>query len=463
MLRILVSVVLIGFGILGSVAFAQDYSFDVTNGNSVHKVQVPVSQSVNVNLNQAVGNISVADPAIADLQPITDRSLYIIGKALGRTTITLYSKDQQPLGLIEVEVGVDVGDIRRAIKDVAPDADIKVTTVNGRVRLSGQVSDARTMVKILDVVKEYGSDSLINAITLKSGQQVNLEVHILEANRSVARELGINWQLASKPASGPVTGNIGNGGSVTTQDSFGQLVARIIDNGTGGLNLNLLINAMESKGLVRTLAEPNLTTLSGEEASFLAGGEYPIRVISDGNVTLQYKNVGVKLRFTPIVLDDHRIQIHLTPEVSQFTGYTPQNDPIFTTRNLDATVELRDGQSFSLAGLLQSTNNRSQNQLPWLGQVPVLGALFRSSQYQKQETELVVLVTPHLVQPSTPGQQLATPLDQSKGSDDIEFFLLGQLEVTKDMIRKFETGAGVAGPFGHIMTLSKDKMIYAKQ
>lgn len=205
---------------------------------------------------------------------------------------------------------------------------------------------------------------------------------------------------------------------------------------------------------MRTLAEPNLTTLSGVNASFLAGGQVPIRVADgQGGTALEYRDFGVKLVFTPIVLDDGRIQIQLTPEVSSIGGTTASGDPVFNTRTLQATVELRDGQSFSVAGLLQSSTDLSQRQLPWIGDVPVLGSLFKSSSYQKNETELVVIVTPRLVQPLTPGQVAATPLDQTQPPNDVEFFALGQMEVTPKMIKTFENGAGIVGPYGYIIDL----------
>jgi pilus assembly protein CpaC len=216
----------------------------------------------------------------------------------------------------------------------------------------------------------------------------------------------------------------------------------------------VVINALESKNLVRTLAEPNLTTLSGQNASFLAGGQVPVRTPdSNGNATLVYKDFGVKLVFTPVVLNDGRIQIRLAPEVSEISGFTASNDPVVNTRTLESTVELRDGQSFSIAGLLQSNNQKVQKQLPWVGDIPILGALFRSSSYQKNETELVVIVTPRLVQPNTPSQMASTPLDKTQPANDPQFFLLGQLEVTPKMIKKFENGDGVTGPYGFIIKL----------
>ncbi|HHS82251.1 MAG TPA: type II and III secretion system protein family protein, partial [Devosia sp.] len=161
----------------------------------------------------------------------------------------------------------------------------------------------------------------------------------------------------------------------------------------------------------------------------------------------------VRLVFTPTVLDDKRIQIQLTPEVSGIGGYTTNGDPVFNTRTLDATVELRDGQSFAVAGLLQNDTNLNQNQLPWIGDVPVIGSLFKSSSYQKRDTELVVIVTPRLVQPAPPGQALATPLDNTVPANDVEFFALGQMEVSRDMIRRFQSGADIVGPYGFIINL----------
>ena len=436
----------IGLSLAPEPAQAQSITYDLAT-TSVLRIKLPQSQSVTIVTSDAIGQLVVADPKIADAQPVTDQSLYIVGMALGRTTVNLYSAaDRRPVGLIEVEVSVDVADISRSIRAVVPNSNIEVGTANGRVRLSGTVADANSMNKVLMIVGQYSTDPIINTITLNDVQQVNLEVRILEATRNAGRELGIT-----------VGGSVGavkvsTGGQIAGP-TLSQFVTSILG---GGINIDVAIKALESKGLVRTLAEPNLTTLSMEPASFLAGGEVPVRVAdSDGKVSIQYKEFGVKLKFTPVVLSDDRIQIRMAPEVSELSGFTAANDPIFSTRNLASTIELRDGQSFSVAGLMQSSNRKVQNQLPWVGDIPVLGALFRSSSYQKNETELVVIVTPRLVQPSIPGQVAATPLDQTQTSNDPEFFLLGQLEVSKKMIRSYETGDGVVGPFGHIIDLDQ--------
>jgi pilus assembly protein CpaC len=286
-------------------------------------------------------------------------------------------------------------------------------------------------------------------MTLTGGQQVNLEVRILEAQRDAGRELGISWLGASG------NNKFGISADNSTQPAadaptFSTFIASVIGS---GFNISAAISALETKGLVRTLADPNLTTLSGISASFLAGGQVPIRTYDDNNhVTLTYKDFGVKLVFTPVVLDGDRIQIHLTPEVSS-VALSPNADPLFTTRNLDATVELRDGQSFSVAGLLQDETKLSQNQLPWLGDVPILGSLFKSSSYQKHDTEMVVIVTPRLVQPSSPNQVVASPLDNTQPANDPEFFALGKMEVTPRMIQSIDQGAGVSGPHGYIMDM----------
>ncbi|MDB5538520.1 MAG: Flp pilus assembly protein secretin CpaC [Devosia sp.] len=430
-------------------ALAQTVNYDLKT-TSVMRINLPVSQAVTVTISDPVGKIVSADPLIADAQPITDKSLYLVGKAFGTTTVSLFTEAGAPVGLIAVEVGVDTADIARSIRAAVPNSNVKVSSVNGRVRLGGTVTDAVTMQKVLDIVAQYGSPAIINTMTLVGGQQVNLEVRILEAQRDAGRELGIRWNASV----GGTTTTIGAGDTPAKDaGSFASFITNVISSGSG-INLSVAIDALENKSLVRTLAEPNLTTLSGISASFLAGGQIPIRTADpNGNIALSYRDFGVRLVFLPVVLDGDRIQIHLTPEVSGISGFTAGNDPIFNTRNLDATVELRDGQSFAVAGLLQANTALSQSQLPWLVDVPILGSLFKSSSFQKHDTELVVIVTPRLVQPATPGQVLATPLDATQPANDLEFFALGKMEVTPKMIKSFQSGAGVAGPYGYIIDL----------
>ncbi|TPK77479.1 type II and III secretion system protein family protein [Mesorhizobium sp. B2-4-15] len=451
---------------------AADRFIDVSNP-SVHRVFLPASQSVTIQVNANLGDIVVGDQKIADAQPMTDRTLYVIGKSAGTTTVNLFSTDKRSLGVIQIEVGVDVSDMAQAIRQVAPRSRIEVGSVNGRVRLGGHVKDGATLAAILEVAKQYGPDDIINAVTVDDSQQVNLEVRILEAKRNAGRDLGVSLRsrgssatifgtgIAATTPAGADPGTLVTG-LLSKSNPFATLITQVIDS---NIKVDLIIEALEAKGAVRTLAEPNLTTLSGEQASFNAGGEVPIRTLDkDDRISIVYKQFGVNLVFTPVVLDDGKIHMNLAPEVSDLTGFTTAGDPIFTNRKLDTVVELRDGQSFAVGGLLSSKTTKLQNQVPWLGQVPIIGTLFRNSSNQKEETELVVIVTPHLVRPVKPGEQLATPFDKTRPANDPEFFVLGQLEVNKDMIRKYETGDGVTGPYGHMLDFkSKDKMLYVKK
>ncbi|TPI35045.1 type II and III secretion system protein family protein [Mesorhizobium sp. B3-2-1] len=453
-------------------AEAADRFIDVSNP-SVHRVFLPMSQSVTIQVNANLGDIVVGDEKIADAQPMTDRTLYVIGKGAGTTTVNLFSPDKRSLGVIQIEVGVDVSDMAAAIRQVSPRSRIEIGSVNGRVRLGGHVKDGATLAAIMEVAQQYGPDAIINAVTVDDSQQVNLEVRVLEAKRNAGRDLGVSFRsrdsnathfgtgIAATTPPGADPGTLVTG-LLSNSNPFASLITQIID---ANIKVDLIIEALEAKGVVRTLAEPNLTTLSGEPASFNAGGQVPIRSVDkNGEVQIEYKQFGVNLLFTPIVLADDKIHIQLAPEVSDLTGFTTAGDPIFTNRKLSTVVELRDGQSFAVGGLLSSKTTKLQNQVPWLGQVPVIGTLFRNSSSQKEETELVVVVTPHIVRPVKPGEQLATPFDKTRPANDPEFFLLGQLEVNKDMIRKYETGDGVTGPYGHMLDFkSKDKMLYVKK
>jgi pilus assembly protein CpaC len=231
---------------------------------------------------------------------------------------------------------------------------------------------------------------------------------------------------------------------------------------TKGGSLDVTLTALEEKGLIRRLAEPDLIALSGDTAAFLAGGEFPVPVAQPGSVgaaaviTVQWKPFGVELTFVPTVFANGIINLRLAPSVSEldFTNtvvISGSSIPSLTKREARTTIELRDGQSFAIAGLLQARNRRGISQLPWIGSVPVLGALFRSSAYQQEETDLVVIVTPHLVAPSVPGQRLATPLDNYLPTNDVDFFLMGDMEQKKKFRNYITSGGDIQGPYGHMI------------
>jgi pilus assembly protein CpaC len=234
---------------------------------------------------------------------------------------------------------------------------------------------------------------------------------------------------------------------------FGAAIARLLD---GGTKADVIVQALEKRGLARRLAEPNLVALSGDTASFLAGGEFPFPVAAENNrITVEFKKFGVGLAFTPTVLDDGLINVKIEPEVSELDPTTTirvenVEVPSLIIRRAQTTIELRDGQSFAVAGLLSANNFKNQKQLPWIGEVPVLGTLFRSAAFQKKETDLVIIVTPHLVKPARPGEKLVTPLDGRVSSNDREFFLRGQQEVKVGRPQAFH---------GHILDLEHEQPV----
>jgi len=285
-----------------------------------------------------------------------------------------------------------------------------------------------------------------------SPQQVMLEVRFIELSRTAGRELGVQWNRVGgssitnignrQPASSlPITASnnsLASGtevaaGVLSGGTPFGFMIGRLV---ASGVSTDVMINALEQKGIARSLAEPNLVALSGDTASFLAGGEYPIPVSGSlGQVTVDYKKYGVGLAFTPTVLSQGLINLKIEPEVSQIdTTHTVSvpggiSVPALIVRRASTTVELRDGQSFMIGGLLQTDNKNQIDQLPWIGSVPVLGTLFSSKNYQKNETDLAIIVTPRLVRPARPGDGIRTPADDTVPPNDADFFLLGKTEV----------------------------------
>jgi pilus assembly protein CpaC len=452
---------------------AQERLIRFSSGRAMGGINVAQGQFLTARTTTDVSRVIVGNPDIATAVPLTGRTFYVLGKAEGRTNIAVYGSEDALLGTVSVEVSADAPDLDLSIQQAIPNANIRVETINGRLRLSGTVPDGIALRKALEIAEQYGTEGVINALRVTGGQQVMLEVRFIEANRNAGRELGVSWFARRENesrgrglATGAVTPDTSSGlirfNSTLPSGStpFGTLIAQVLG---GGVSADVLVQALEEKGLARRLAEPNLIALSGEKASFLAGGEVPIPVAEDNDkVTVQYKEYGVRLNFTPVVLENGLINLKLEPEVSQVDEATRVSTgsisiPSFITRRASTTIEVRDGQSFAMAGLLQSVHTKNQDQIPWLGQLPVLGALFRSSSFQEQETDLVIIVTPRLVRPSKPGQPLRTPLDAAKPSNDMEFFLLGALEVDSDMQKRFAEGTGVIGPYGHIIDLQPEK------
>jgi pilus assembly protein CpaC len=463
-------------------------------------VVVAVGKSEDVRTDQPFADIVVGNPDIADVNALTDHSLSILGKKIGTTRVSIYGEDKRLIGVFDVEVSYDTAALGIELARRFPHSKLRVTAVNGRILLSGLVTDGVVLDQALTIARQFGPE-VINAVEVAQPQQVMLEVRFVEASREADRELGVQWNVGPKPGSqGNFIANIGSGQSatilpITSADAGSPLstftgaggvpvgAAGIIGTATApfgfmaanlvakGLQIDPMLNALEQRGLARRLAEPNLVALSGDTANFLAGGEYPIPVPGAfaGQIVVAYKKYGVSLAFTPTVLNGSLINLKIEPEVS---ALDPSHNvslgngivvPALTVRRASSTIELKDGQSFVLAGLLQNDLATAQQQLPWIGDVPVLGALFSSKSYQKQETDLIIIVTPRLVNPTRPGDVVKTPLDSTLPANDVDFFLTrNQPEVSRTEVRG-GAAAVERGPIGHMLELPKGGIHAAAQ
>jgi pilus assembly protein CpaC len=436
-------------------------------GGKISRSQIVAKKSQVIEIDVPFATALVADNETADVVPLSDHSIYVLGKKVGATRITIVNQDQAVIEIVEVDVIPDIDDLREALKQNIPDSEIQVGAINGGIVLSGTVFDAPTIERAVAIAKRYAPDGVTNSITIASPQQVMLEVRFVEASRSASRELGISGRARSNDVNIDTNGNQGfpfigpalqSAALLSGAQPFGTMLARILE---GGTDVDVMIRALEQRDLARRLAEPNLVTMSGDTASFLAGGEFPFPVgARDGEVKIEFKQFGVALAFTPTVLSGGLINLKIAPEVSDIdqinvVEIAGVRIPGLIVRRANTTVELKEGQSLAIAGLLQQGHRKSQQQLPWIGQVPILGALFRSAEYQKEETDLVIIVTPRLVKPARPGEHLATPLDKPVASNDADFFLNGRAEITEGERNRREPRL-----YGHILASGGERAAY---
>ena len=420
------------------------------SGKHTQSIVIATGKSQDIRTDTGFVDVIVGDPEIADVLPLTDRSLSILGKKIGTTRVSIYAEGKRLVGVFDVEVSYDIARLAAELRERFPHAHLRVSSVNGRIMLSGTSPDGPTLDKAITIARQFGPD-VIDSVQVLQAQQVLLEVRFVEIQRSASRELGVHWDVLSKNA-GAV---IGQPGLISGALPFGTVgfIGGLL---THGVNVDGVISALEEREVARRLAEPNLVALSGDTASFLAGGEFPFPVSSSlGQISIVFKKFGVGLAFTPTVLSNGVINLKIEPEVSQLDSanvidVSGTKIPSLIVRRANTTVELRDGQSFAIGGLLQNNVDTQQNQVPWIGSVPILGALFRSAQYQKKETDLVIIVTPHIVRPMRPGEVARGPTDDAVAANDAEMFLLGEPEVTAPMKRQF---VGVQARSGHILDL----------
>jgi pilus assembly protein CpaC len=418
-------------------------------------VQQGVSATLNVPMNRAVvvesdvpfAELSIANPGIADISSLSDRTIYVLGKSPGLTTLTLLDGAGQLITNVDVKVAADVTEFKERLRQILPGEKIEVRTANDGIVLSGVVSSSQRLQRALDLAERYAPERVSNLMSVGGVQQVMLKVRFAEMQRNVSKSLSASLALDGSIFGGDVGVNGGSNtvntiGSVnnsltgnipTTNENAGALLFGF---NSGALQVGLLLEALEQKGVVRFLAEPNLTALSGQEAKFLAGGEYPVPVAqSDGEITVEFKPFGIELNFIPRVVDADVINLEMMAAVSAIdptNGISVNGFEIdaFSRRETSTTVELRDGESFAIAGLIQDDFLDNSRQLPWIGDVPVLGALFRSASYQRSQTELVIIITAHLVTP-TRGEALALPTDRVKPPTERELFLFGRTARTE--------------------------------
>jgi len=449
---------------IGGVSAAHRASAAEIRGTAEAPIVLEASKGTLIRLDRAASTVFVADPKVADVQVKSPRLVYLMAKQPGETVI--YAVDREECVLLNQRVSVNhnLSRLRATLKTMLPGSDVEVETMDKTLVLSGRVLSARDAEAAQRLAMRLVKDEkdLVNQISVVAPNQVHLRVRVAEVSRDILKQFGINWDAVFR------TGNFlfGFATGLPAVNALGQSLVR--NNGTnslvggfrnGSIDLNGVIDALDDEGLITILAEPNLTAVSGESVTFLAGGEFPILVPENDKITVEFKQFGVSLAFTPALVGE-RISLKVNPEVSQLTttgaiqlaGFTI---PALTTRRAETTVELGSGQSFAIAGLLQNNITRDVSKLPGLGELPVLGGLFRSDRFQRNETELVIIVTPYIVRP-VDSKRLSTPTKGLTPPNDTDRLYRGKthrprLEKDKRVVHGRGARDGLAGPAGFLI------------
>lgn len=436
-------------------------------------LMVEVGKGRLVQLDHPATSVFVADPDVADVQVKSPSLIYVFGKSGGETTLFAVGDNDEVLLNMPIRVRLDVARVQQAIRDLAPRSAVSVESVDDSVILEGTVYSAAEGDDIRRVTERFVSDpkQLINRMKVDAPNQINLRVRVAEISRDIVKQFGFNWDAAYSKgnflfglASGPNQTLIGGVPNTRTLASDAKTTVNNLFGSAkfGNTDLNALIDALDSEGIITVLAEPNLTAVSGERASFLAGGEFPVPVASNvvngiNTITVDWKKFGVSLNFVATITGNDRISLHVAPEVSQLspTGAVTINSitiPALTTRRADTTVEMASGQSFAIAGLLQNNVNQTIEKFPWLGDVPILGTLFRSTNFQRNESELVIIVTPYIVRPVSVANRLQTPTDGYVIPSDRSFVINGASYQPQALKRGLtpvnRSGTTLIGPVG---------------
>ncbi len=405
--------------------------------DAARTIELQVGAGRMMTLSGQAANVFVADPKVAEVRPATADTLFVFGVGPGRTTVAALDAGGHALGTYTVVVHPSTfaaDQAQAAAAAAVPGAHITVRPEPKGLLVSGEAATPEDAARVLAIVNSFASSgqTVEDQIGVRSSVQVSLQVRIAEMSRSVTNNLGVNWQAL---------GTIGMIGALpalnlvaNTPNTVVCAAGALLSTNCQGGNFSGIITALVQENMARILAEPNLTAMSGQAASFLAGGEFPIPVgQQNGSITIQFKQYGVRLTFVPTVLSSGRISLHVSPEVSQLTdqgavqltaGNSTIQVPALTVRRAETTIEVGSGQSFAIAGLLLDTIQDSPSGLPFLSKVPILGALFRSDSYQRQETELVVLVTPYIVRPVDDPNALHAPGEHYQAPSDLQRILL---------------------------------------
>lgn len=411
--------------ILWTAAMSPVRALDIV-GTSGLPLRLEMNEGRLVRLDRPASTVFIANPEIADIQVKSPTLIYLMGRRPGETTLYAVDEAEAVLANLNVSVNHNLSRLRGAIDQLYPGVEITVSSVDGAVVLDGTVDTPTTAEDIRRVAARIAGspEAVIMRLGVDFQAQINLRVRIAEVARGVDKQLGFNWDALAGIGEFSLAFAVLN-------PFAANVVPNTLDFGFDGNNVdvNTLVDALEDEGLISVLAEPNLTALSGETANFLAGGEFPILVPGgDDSVTVTFKQFGVQLSFTPTIIGKNRINLNVLPEVSQLTNEGAVTLPVagagisipaLTTRRAETTVELGSGQSFAIAGLIENNVTHDISKFPGLGDVPVLGRLFRSDRFQRDESELVIIVTPYIVRPISRGK-LATPVDGLVPLNDLE-------------------------------------------
>ncbi|HYC02567.1 MAG TPA: type II and III secretion system protein family protein [Azospirillaceae bacterium] len=420
---------------VGGILLVSPVRADVAMRQDEAAMAVELNKGTVLRLRTPAASVFVANPEVADVQVMSPTMVTVIGKGAGETTLVAVDGQDQVILNRRVTVIHNLSGLNRSLSELLPGERVSARSVQGGIVLTGSVASAEQAEDARRLAARFvaAETDVINRIAIEGPTQIHLRVRVAEVSRKVSKQFGINWEALG--TSGNFLFGLARGPDILDAagiiDRNGTLENLLLGFRTGSTDINVLIDALAEEGLISVLAEPSLTAMAGETASFLAGGEFPIPVAGkEGEIDIQFKQFGVSLAFTPTLSGAGRIGLRVRPEVSQLSaaGAIRINSleiPALTTRRADTMVELGSGQSFAIAGLLQNNANQSVSKFPILGDMPVLGALFRSTRFQRDESELVIIVTPYLVEPSS--TRLALPTDGLRHADDVEHRLEGRL------------------------------------